>query len=79
MNQLFNKKKFFITHPKLNYVKDSIEKNHFLKLKTKEKLGGKTHLLSNMNLASKSQKKFVNNFSLFINNSMVCFEKIKKH
>ena len=79
MNQLFNKKKFFITHPKLNYVKDSIEKNHFLKLKTKEKLGGKTHLLSNMNLASKSQKKFVNNFSSFINNSMVCFEKIKKH
>ena len=79
MNQLFDKKKFFITHPKLNYVKDSIEKNHFLRLKTKEKLNGNTHLLSNMNLSSKSQKKIVNNFSSFINNSMVYFEKIKNN
>ena len=50
VNRLFNKNKFFITHPKLNYVKDSIEKNNFLKLKTKEKLDGNSHLLSNMNL-----------------------------
>ena len=79
VNQLFDKKKFFITHPKLNYVKDSIEKNHFLKLKTKEKLNGKSHLLSNLNLSSKSQKNIVNNFSSFINNSMVYFGKIKKN
>ena len=46
-------KKFFITYPKLNYVNDSSEKNHFLRLKTKEKLTGNTHLLSNMNLSSK--------------------------
>ena len=79
VNQLFDKKKFFITHPKLNYVKDSMEKNHFLRLKTKEKLKGNTHLLSNMNLSSKSQKNIVNNFSCFINNSMVYFEKIKNN
>ena len=78
VNLLFNKNKFFITHPKLNYVKDSIEKNNFLKLKTKEKLDGNSHLLSNMNLSSKSEKKIVNNFSSFINNSMVYFDKIKK-
>ena len=79
VNQLFDKKKFFISHPKLNYVKDSIEKNHFLKLKTKEKLNGNSHLLSNMNLSSKSEKKIVNNFSSFINNSMVYFDKIKNN
>ena len=78
VNRLFNKNKFFITHPKLNYVKDSIEKNNFLKLKTKEKLDGNSHLLSNMNLSSKSEKKIVNNFSSFINNSMAYFDKIKK-
>lgn len=77
VNQLFNKKKFFVTHPKLNYVKHSLEKNHFLKLKTKEQLSGDTNLLSNMNLASKSQKNAVNEFSSFINNSMANFEKLK--
>ena len=77
VNQFFNKKNFFITHPKLNYVKDSLEKNHYLKLKTKEQLSGDTNLLSNMNLASKSQKIAVNDFSSFINNSMANFEKFK--
>ena len=77
VNQFFNKKNFFITHPKLNYVKDSLEKNHYLKLKTKEQLSGDTNLLSNMNLASKSQKIDVNDFSSFINNSMANFEKFK--
>ena len=77
VNQLFNKKNFFITHPKLNYVKDSLEKNHFLKLKTKEQLNGDTNLLSNMNLASKSQKNAVNDFSSFINNSLANFERQK--
>ena len=77
INQLFNKKNFFITHPKLNYVKDSLEKNHFLKLKTKEQWSGDTNLLSNMNLASKSQKNAVNDFSSFVNNSMANFEKFK--
>ena len=78
VNIFFNNKNFFITHPKLNYVKDSLEKNHFLKLKTKEQLSGDTNLLSNMNLASKSQKNAVNDFSSFINNSMANFERIKK-
>jgi len=78
VNIFFNNKNFFITHPKLNYVKDSLEKNHFLKLKTKEQLGGESNLLSNMNLASKSQKNAVNDFSSFINDSMANFERIKK-
>ena len=78
INHFFNQKNFFLTHPRLNYIKNSIEKNHFLKLKTKEQLSGDTNLLSNMNLASKSHKIMVNDFSSFINNSMVNFEKIKK-
>lgn len=77
INQFFNKKNFFITHPKLNYVKNSLEKNHYLKLKTKEQLSGDTNLLSNMNLASKAQKNAVNDFSSFINNSMANFQKYK--
>ena len=79
VNQFFHKKKFFVTHPRLSYVKDSIEKNHFLKLKTKEQLSGESNLLSKMNLASKSQKIAVNDFSSFINNSMINFEKLKKN
>ena len=77
VNQLFNKKNFFVTHPKLKYVKDSPEKNHFLKLKTKEHLTGESNILSNINLASKSQKNTINDFSNYINNSMANFEKLK--
>ena len=77
VNHFFNQKNFFVTHPRLNYVKNSIEKNHFLKLKTKEQLSGDTNLLSKMNLASKSQKNIVNDFSSFINNYMIDFEKFK--
>ena len=77
VNQLFDKKNFFITHPKLNYVKNSMEKNHFLKLKAKEQLSGDTKLLSKMNIASKSQKNAVNDFSSFINNSMINFDRFK--
>jgi hypothetical protein len=50
-----------------------------LKLKTKEQLSGESNLLSKMNLASKSQKIAVNDFSSFINNSMINFEKLKKN
>jgi hypothetical protein len=77
VNQLFNKKNFFVTHPKLKYVKDTPEKNHFLKLKTKEHLTGESNILSNINLASKSQKNTINDFSNYINNSMANFEKLK--
>lgn len=80
VNQLFTQKKFFISHPKLRYVKDSQEKNHFQKLKTKEQLNGISKLLSNINyinLGSKFQKSAVNDFSYFINNSMVNVEKLK--
>ena len=77
VNQFFNKKNFFVTHPKLNYVKDSLEKNHFLKLKTKEQLSGESNLLSSINLANKSQKNALNDFSNYVNNSMANFEKIK--
>ena len=77
VNQFFNKKIFFVTHPKLNYVKDSLEKNHFLKLKTKEQLSGESNLLSSINLANKSQKNALNDFSNYVNNSMANFEKIK--
>ena len=77
VQQLFNEKNFFISHPKLKYVKNSQEKNHFQKLKTKEQLNGLTNLLSNINLASKFQKSAVNDFSYYINNSMVNVEKLK--
>ena len=54
-----------------------MEKNHFLKLKAKEQLSGDTKLLSKMNIASKSQKNAVNDFSSFINNSMINFDRFK--
>ena len=75
VQQLFNEKNFFISHPKLKYVKNSQEKNHFQKLKTKEQLNGITNLLSNINLGSKFQKSAVNDFSYYINNSMVNLER----
>jgi hypothetical protein len=77
VNQLFNEKNFFISHPKLRYVKDSQEKNHFQQLKAKEQSDGVSNLLSNIKLASKYQKSAVNDFSYFINNSMVNVEKLK--
>ena len=80
VNQLFTQKNFFISHPKLRYVKDSQEKNHFQKLKSKEQLNGFSKILSNINyinLGSKFQKSAVNDFSYFINNSMVNVEKLK--
>ena len=79
VHQLFKEKNFFITHPKLKYVKDSQEKNHFQKLKKKEKLNGVSNLLSNINLGSKFQKSAVNDFSSFINNSMINIEKYKEY
>ena len=77
VQQLFNEKNFFISHPKLKYVKNSQEKNHFQKLKTKEQLNGISNLLSNINLGSKFQKSAVNDFSYYINNSMVNLEKLR--
>ena len=74
VNQLFNEKNFFISHPKLKYVKDSKENNHFQRLKTKEQLKGISKLLSNINFGSKFQKIAVNDFSYFLNNSMVNVE-----
>lgn len=82
VNHFFGEKNFFITHPKLNYIKNSHEKNHFQKLKTKEKLNGIcriNNLLSNHNLSSKSQKSVINDFSNFINNSIVNIEKYKNY
>lgn len=73
VNQFFNEKNFFISHPKLNYVKNSQEKNHFQKLKTKEQLNGISNisnLLSNINLSSKFQN---------INNSFVNIEKFRNY
>ena len=78
VHQLFKEKNFFISHPKLKYVKNSQEKNHFQKLKTKEQLNGISNLLSNINLGSKFQKSAINDFSYFINNSMVNLEKLKE-
>ena len=77
VQSLFNEKNFFISHPKLKYVKNSQEKNHFQKLKTKEQLNGISNLLSNINLGSKFQKSAVNDFSYYINNSMVNLEKLR--
>ena len=79
VHQLFKEKNFFISHPKLKYVKNSQEKNHFQKLKTKEQLNGISNLLSNINLGSKFQKSAVNDFSYFINNSMINIEKYKEY
>ena len=82
VNQFFYEKNFFISHPKLNYVKNSQEKNHFQKLKTKEQLNGISNisnLLSNINLNSKYQKCAVNDFSNFINNSFVNIEKYRNY
>ena len=82
VNQFFCEKNFFISHPKLNYVKNSQEKNHFQKLKTKEQLNGISNisnLLSNINLNSKYQKCAVNDFSNFINNSFVNIEKYRNY
>lgn len=78
VNQLFNEKNFFISHPKLKYVKDSKERNHFQRLKTKEQLNGISNLLSNINFGSKYQKIAVNDFSYFLNNSMVNVEKLRE-
>lgn len=78
VNQLFNEKNFFISHPKLKYVKDSKENNHFQRLKTKEQLKGISKLLSNINFGSKFQKIAVNDFSYFLNNSMVNVEKLRE-
>ena len=78
VNQLFNEKNFFISHPKLKYVKDSKERNHFQRLKTKEQLKGISNLLSNINFGSKFQKIAVNDFSYFLNNSMVNVEKLRE-
>ncbi len=77
INQLFNGKNFFISHPKLKYLKDSQEKNHFQKLKAKEQLNGFSNLLSNINFGSKFQKIAVNDFSYFLNNSMLDIEKYR--
>ena len=77
VQQLFNEKNFFISHPKLKYIKNCQEKNHFQKLKTKEQLNGISNLLSNINLGSKFQKSAVNDFSYYINNSMVNLEKLR--
>ena len=82
VNQFFCEKNFFISHPKLNYVKNSQEKNHFQKLKTKEQLNGISNisnLLSKINLNSKYQKNAVNDFSCFINNSFVNIEKYRNY
>ena len=82
VNQCFCEKNFFISHPKLNYVKNSQEKNHFQKLKTKEQLNGISNisnLLSNINLNSKFQKNAINDFSYFINNSFVNIEKYRNY
>ena len=79
VQKLFNEKNFFISHPKLKYIKNSQEKNHFQKLKTKEQLNGLSNLLSNINLGSKFQKSAVNDFSNYINNSMVNVEKLKRY
>ena len=77
VNQSFNEKNFLISHPKLKYVKDSQEKNHFQQLKAKEQCNGVSHFLSNIKLVSKHQKSTINDFSYFINNSMVNVEKLK--
>ena len=77
VNQFFNEKNFFISHPKLKYVKDSQEKNHFQRIKAKEQSNGISNLLSNIKLGSKFQKSAVNDFCYFINNSMVNVEKLK--
>ena len=82
VNQFFCEKNFFRSHPKLNYVKNSQENNHFQKLKTKEQLNGISNisnLLSNINLNSKFQKNAVNDFSNFINNSFVNIEKYRNY
>ena len=80
-NELYeiNEKNFFISHPKLKYLKDSKEKNHFQRLKKKEKLNGISNLLSNINFGSKFQKIAVNDFSYFLNNSMVNIEKLREY
>ena len=77
VNQFFNEKNYFISHPKLKYVKDSQEKNHFQRVKAKEQSNGISNLLSNIKLGSKFQKSAVNDFYYFINNSMVNVEKLK--
>ena len=77
LNQFFNEKNFFISHPKLRYVKNSQEKNHFQKLKAKEQSNGVSNFLSNSKIISKYQKSALNDFSYFINKSMVNVEKLK--
>ena len=77
LNQFFNEKNFFISHPKLRYVKNSQEKNHFQKLKAKEQSNGVSNFLSNSKIISKYQKSALNDLSYFINKSMVNVEKLK--
>ena len=78
VNHFFNEKNFFITHPKLRYLKDSIEKNHFQQLKAKEQSNGVCNFLSNSKFISKHQRSALNDYSYFIiNNSMVNVEKYR--
>ena len=78
IQQFFNQKKnFFISHPKLNYIKYGSEGFHMKTWKINDMMENMPKQLSKFKLSSKSQKNAIIIFPSSLNETVVNLEKLR--